>query len=93
MNKVIFPDIGAKYGNMSGVLVYELKYHDREVIKEEVTSLISGYYDNPCNMRYRLSTWGGFMGVIMPKAHPIDAIIGKIFKVKYHGIYYFYLID
>ena len=92
LKEVIFPEIGIYEGNMGGVLVDDFKGYSKDIVKDFTISFKSeGMNEN--RERYNLCGFEIMSGGITPKAQPIDAFIGKVFKGHYRDYYDMYMLS
>ena len=89
----IFPGIGIDKGKMGGVLVDDFRGHSRDIVKEFTMSFKSEIVNEEEGEKYNLCTFEVMTGGITPKAQPIDAFIGKVFKGHYRDRYDMYMLS
>ena len=75
-----------------GGLVHDFKGHSRDILKEYKRIFKSGNDNVPDDHRYNLCEFDIMAGGITPKAQPIDAFRGKVFKGLYRCYYYKYML-
>ena len=68
-------------------MVDDFRVHHKEEVKDFVKSKKSGNDTMPEKDRYELCQFEIMAGGITPKAQPLDAFIGKIFKGYYREYY------
>ena len=90
LREVIFPGIGIFEGRRGGVLVDEFKGQSRDIVKEYTRSFKSGN-DNVLDA-HRYNIYIMAEG-ITPKAQPLDALLGKVFKGLYRDYFDYFMIS
>ena len=95
LEEVILPGIEVEEGGIHRgcVLVDDFKGHSKDIVKEYVHSLRSSNNDGNDDSEYDLVAFEIMSGGITPKAQPIDAFIGKVFKGNYRDLYDNYMLS
>ena len=89
---VIFLEIGILEGKRYGLIVDDIKGHSKPVLKDYVTSFLSGNDRTPEQEGYKICEWLIMVGGITCKSQSIDMLFGKRFKGNYRKCYDIYML-